>query len=360
MGVLKFMKNAALAVYDVNRTGFVSRDTKFGNLFASGKGEEEKVFLGDFGYTTLIGSRVKCAGTPGYQSPENLLSKKNTTYIANAGYDLYSLGSILYRIIFHRKFLEGNSDLCIALYESVYKWTPEETSLKLTTDVILAEVTNLLCFELPLDGTEPCGEPNCMPGGIATRLKPTVPKGAVEKPQVVFSSNFKRNKKAESLCKTCGGEGWLSIIEHPRSTICYKLKGRGKVLQGHTSRLCKESFWKGELAKHPEAKLKIAQLLFDCLQDFHDHTRVARVCGEPEKADEYRHTKSTAKPDPKMIEKQAAGAKKFADRIQEIITLIESNPKRRRLSRYTLAQRRRLMAAKTPMLRLLEEIRIAN
>jgi len=182
--------------------------------------------------------------------------------------------------------------------------------------------------------------------------------------------------------------------------------------------------------------------LSDCLQDFDDATRLARVCGEfaadkdletlKARVAGYRYTKDpTAEQDPKMVAKQAAGAKKFADRIQEIIDLIELPPgweaavdekgaptgeyhyyeilppgwtkrrgcyyngkkyishkpeggipakrnapnrtliseettrdrpklRRRRLFRYTLSQRRRLMAAKTPMLRLLEEIRIAN
>merc|ERR1711964_866093 len=98
------------------------------------------------------------------------------------------------------------------------------------------------------------------------------------------------------------------------------------------SKLNDHSFWKHEIAQHSKAKLikqKIAQLLSDCLQDFDDATRLARVCGEfaadkdletlKARVAGYRYTKDpTAEQDLEMVKKQAAGAKRFADRTQEI------------------------------------------
>ena len=81
--------------------GYIHRDIKAENIFIRGSGS---LVLGDFGSFCKIGEKVKYEGTPNYSAPENI---QNAPEIES---DLFSLGVLMYFLIFNSLPFSGKND----------------------------------------------------------------------------------------------------------------------------------------------------------------------------------------------------------------------------------------------------------
>ncbi|CAD8094594.1 unnamed protein product [Paramecium primaurelia] len=86
----------------IHQNGFIHRDIKPENILYNK--DHKFITLIDFGFATRIGLQEYSAGTPGYTAPElfdNVISTEKC--------DIFSLGCILYEIIYGKKLFQGQS-----------------------------------------------------------------------------------------------------------------------------------------------------------------------------------------------------------------------------------------------------------
>jgi hypothetical protein len=92
--------------------GLVHRDVKPANILVCGEGDEEHVYLADFGLTKRVGSAGDLTragawvGTPDYVAPEQIQGHK-----VDRRADVYSLGCVLYEMLTGRVAYPKDSDM---------------------------------------------------------------------------------------------------------------------------------------------------------------------------------------------------------------------------------------------------------
>ena len=110
----------AEALGEAHRAGILHRDIKCRNIALTGRGQVKVL---DFGLAKLVDRKLRedeatlekltedgaSPGTPGYMSPEQLLSKP-----LDARSDLFSFGVVLYRMVTGRLPFEGTSKMALA------------------------------------------------------------------------------------------------------------------------------------------------------------------------------------------------------------------------------------------------------
>ena len=98
--VQRVVGSVAAALDAAHAAGLVHRDVKPGNILISGEGEDEHVYLTDFGLTKRLGSAGSLTrtgawvGTPDYVAPEQIQAGK-----VDGRTDVYSLGCVLYEML---------------------------------------------------------------------------------------------------------------------------------------------------------------------------------------------------------------------------------------------------------------------
>jgi hypothetical protein len=98
--IRRVTSSVASALDAAHERGLVHRDVKPGNILISGEGEDEQVYLTDFGLTKRLGSAGSLTrtgawvGTPDYVAPEQIQAGK-----VDGRTDVYSLGCVLYEML---------------------------------------------------------------------------------------------------------------------------------------------------------------------------------------------------------------------------------------------------------------------
>src|SRR3954449_7455746 len=92
--------------------GLVHRDVKPANILVCGEGENEHIYLADFGLTKRVGSHAELTragawvGTPDYVAPEQIQG-----HTVDRRADVYSLGCVLYEMLTGRVAYPKDSDM---------------------------------------------------------------------------------------------------------------------------------------------------------------------------------------------------------------------------------------------------------
>ncbi|CAD8196241.1 unnamed protein product [Paramecium octaurelia] len=113
--IISILKQSFEALSYIHEKGFIHRDIKPENIIYDK--DHKFITLIDFGFATRIGQQEYIAGTPGYTAPELF-----DNVVSNEKCDIFSLGCILYELIYGKKLFQGQSlfDIQLANMECQY------------------------------------------------------------------------------------------------------------------------------------------------------------------------------------------------------------------------------------------------
>ncbi|CAK61863.1 unnamed protein product (macronuclear) [Paramecium tetraurelia] len=100
--IINILKQSFEALSYIHENGFIHRDIKPENIIYDK--DHKFITLIDFGFATRIGLQEYIAGTPGYTAPELF-----DNVVSNEKCDIFSLGCILYELIYGKKLFQGQS-----------------------------------------------------------------------------------------------------------------------------------------------------------------------------------------------------------------------------------------------------------
>jgi eukaryotic-like serine/threonine-protein kinase len=119
----RLVSQVASALEAAHRVGIVHRDVKAENIFIKGRDEDLEAKLFDFGIAKIMSGRRPTQvgalmGTPGYMSPEQLLSARAADHRA----DFWSLAVVAYVALTGKLPFDGEtfSAMCAAVHHGVY------------------------------------------------------------------------------------------------------------------------------------------------------------------------------------------------------------------------------------------------
>jgi serine/threonine protein kinase len=113
--MVDLLSQALSALHSAHQRGIIHRDIKPNNLFVSQRNEREHVTVIDFGIAKILEpspdlegltTRGTLIGTPAYMSPEQINNKE-----IDARADVWSIGVVLYQMLFGRLPFEGANQM---------------------------------------------------------------------------------------------------------------------------------------------------------------------------------------------------------------------------------------------------------